>query len=342
MPAQPSPELDERPVSRAGVAGEIWPPALLIPLFAILAYAIGVSNGYVFWDDGKYIRFNPHMTAPDGLWRIWFTFESPQYYPLTFTSFWLEYRLWGPNATSYFVTNVLLHAANGVLVFAVARALGQSRAVAWLCGCLFAVHPIQVASVAWLAERKNVLSGVFALTSMLLYLRFARRGGARLYAGCLLAYMAALLSKTAVVTVPVSLLLAELLIFRRPLRVALRRVAPMILLAGVLAAAGLVALDGMIDRLAEDHANARQLARGLASIPGLTLDPDSIQTNIVIFHVDPSLGSAADLIGALGREGVKVGSPEEHYIRMVTHRHIDGGDVEETLGRVATVVKAMG
>ena len=112
--------------------------------------------------------------------------------------------------------------------------------------------------------------------------------------------------------------------------------------AGVLAAAGLVALDGMIDRLAEDHANARQLARGLASIPGLSLDPDSIQTNIVIFHVDPSLGSAADLIGALGREDVKVGSPEEHYIRMVTHRHIDGGDVEETLGRVATAVKAMG
>ena len=79
MPAQPFRELDERPVSRAGVAGEIWPPALLIPLFAILAYAIGVSNGHVFWDDGQYILFNPHMPAPDGLWRICFTCESPQY-----------------------------------------------------------------------------------------------------------------------------------------------------------------------------------------------------------------------------------------------------------------------
>ena len=112
--------------------------------------------------------------------------------------------------------------------------------------------------------------------------------------------------------------------------------------AGVLAAAGMVALDGMIDRLAEDHANARQLARGLANIPGLSVDPDGIQTNIVIFQVDPSLGSATGLIGALDREGVKAGSPGEGFIRMVTHRHIDGGDVEETLGRVATAVKALG
>ena len=112
--------------------------------------------------------------------------------------------------------------------------------------------------------------------------------------------------------------------------------------AGVLAAAGLVALDGMIDRLAEDHANARQLAQGLANIPGLSLDPDSIQTNIVIFAVAPSLGSAAGFIAALDREGIKVGSPGEGYIRMVTHRHIDGGDVEETLGRVSAAVKAMG
>ena len=110
---------------------------------------------------------------------------------------------------------------------------------------------------------------------------------------------------------------------------------------GVLAAAGLVALDSMIDRLAEDHANARQLAQGLANVPGLSLDADSIQTNIVIFQVDPALGSANDLIGVLDREGVKVRSPGEGFIRMVTHRHIDGGDVEETLGRVNKAVKAL-
>ena len=108
--------------------------------------------------------------------------------------------------------------------------------------------------------------------------------------------------------------------------------------AGVLAAAGLVALDTMIDRLADDHANARRLAQGLANIDGLSVDPDSIQSNIVIFDVDRSVGSAATLIAALDREGVKVSSPGPQSIRMVTHRHISGDDVEEALSRTSKAV----
>jgi threonine aldolase len=111
--------------------------------------------------------------------------------------------------------------------------------------------------------------------------------------------------------------------------------------AGVLAAAGLVALDTMIDRLAEDHSNARRLAHGLANISGLHLDPESIQTNIVIFQVDPSVGRAPELISALAREGVKVTYPGQQSIRMVTHRHIDSAEVDEALGRVSAVVKQM-
>jgi threonine aldolase len=111
--------------------------------------------------------------------------------------------------------------------------------------------------------------------------------------------------------------------------------------AGVLAAAGLVALDTMIERLAEDHARARQLAGGLANIDGLDVDPDAIQTNIIIFDVNPALGPAAGLIGALAREGVKVSSPGKHSIRMVTHRHISGADVEEALARTSKAVKEL-
>jgi threonine aldolase len=103
----------------------------------------------------------------------------------------------------------------------------------------------------------------------------------------------------------------------------------------VLAAAGLVALDSMVDRLAEDHANARKLAQGLANIDGLSVDPDHIQTNIVIFDLDQSVGSASDLISALNREDLLVSSPGKHSIRMVTHRHIDGADIDEALDRVA-------
>ena len=108
--------------------------------------------------------------------------------------------------------------------------------------------------------------------------------------------------------------------------------------AGVLAAAGLVALDSMVERLADDHANARRLAQGLANVDGLGLDADSIQSNIVIFDVDQAIGSAADLAAALDREGVLVSSPGPNSIRMVTHRHISSADVDDALGRVSRAV----
>ena len=109
--------------------------------------------------------------------------------------------------------------------------------------------------------------------------------------------------------------------------------------AGILAAAGLVALDTMIDRLAEDHQHARRLAYGLANIDGLSVDPESIQTNIVFFEVDEDLGTAADLIAALNRNGVLVSYPGKQSIRMVTHRHIAPEDIEEALSRTSAAVR---
>ena len=111
--------------------------------------------------------------------------------------------------------------------------------------------------------------------------------------------------------------------------------------AGVLAAAGLVAMDTMIDRLADDHANAKKLAVGLANIDGLSVDPERIQTNIVIFEVDPALATVQEFMGALDREGVKVSYPGEHTIRMVTHRHIDSGEIDQALSRVSNVAKQL-
>ena len=115
---QPAPP----PSAATPVGGESaarWWPVALIPLLALLAFAPGVHNGYVHWDDTVYIRDNPLLVQPGGLWRIWSTLESPQYYPLTFSSYWAEYHLWGPWPTGYFITNVLLHAVNSVLVFLV-------------------------------------------------------------------------------------------------------------------------------------------------------------------------------------------------------------------------------
>ena len=111
--------------------------------------------------------------------------------------------------------------------------------------------------------------------------------------------------------------------------------------AGVLAAAGLVALDTMVDRLAEDHQNARRLAHGLANIDGLNVDPEQIQTNIVFFEVDTTLGTAADMIAALERQDVKVSYPGKQSIRMVTHRHITPEDIEEALSRTSSAVREL-
>ena len=109
--------------------------------------------------------------------------------------------------------------------------------------------------------------------------------------------------------------------------------------AGVLAAAGIVGLDTMIDRLAEDQANARRLAEGLARIPGLDLDPEMFPTNLVFAEIEPSLGSPSEFIGKLAEAGVKVSSPGARRFRMVTHREITSEDVDTAVDRVAEVAR---
>ena len=114
---------------------------------------------------------NPLLTAPDGLWRIWFSLDSPsQYFPLTYTSFFLERPFWGLNPAGYHWVNILLHTANALLVW---RVLARLRVPgAWLAAAIFALHPVQVESVAWITERKNVLMGFFFLLTLLAWLKF--------------------------------------------------------------------------------------------------------------------------------------------------------------------------
>ena len=107
--------------------------------------------------------------------------------------------------------------------------------------------------------------------------------------------------------------------------------------AGVLASAGIVALETMIDRLAEDHAHARRLAAGLAQIPGISVDPEQFQSNIVFVEIEPSLGPVQEFIGRLSQEGVKVSYPGANRFRMVAHRHISAEDVDTAIDRVAGI-----
>ncbi len=183
--------------------------AVAIVAMTLLVY-IPVIHGGFLWDDDWLVVNNPHLSGLNGLARIWQCTlggdkRIPDYYPVTWTSFWIERHLWGKNPTGYHVTNILLHAVNAVLVWLVLARLGVRWA--WLAGALFAVHPVNVASVAWIAERKNTLSMLFYLLSLWCYLRFDEEGGWRWYVQALGAFLLALLSKTSVVMLPVVLLL---------------------------------------------------------------------------------------------------------------------------------------
>jgi threonine aldolase len=108
--------------------------------------------------------------------------------------------------------------------------------------------------------------------------------------------------------------------------------------AGIIAAAGIVALETMIERLAEDHANARRLAEGLTDIPGIALDPARVKTNIVFFDLQPGKLTAPQLAERAAREGVLIGVNSEHRIRVVTHCGIERADVEFAIGAIKSVI----
>ena len=193
-------------------------PALLWPSFALVLVTLAVYwpalQGGFLWEDDIMLKNNPYVKSPAGLYYIWCSTKLPDFFPLTSTSLWLEWMLWGMNPLGYHVTNVLLHAASGVLLWRVLRRLAIPGA--WLAALLFAIHPVNVDSVAWITERKNTLAMVFFLLSILWFLRSEEweeskvqspKSKVRWYGLSLLAFLLALLSKTAVVMGPFVLLL---------------------------------------------------------------------------------------------------------------------------------------
>jgi len=182
--------------------------ALALLVFTFLVYAPALDGDFL-WDDRAAIPENESLRSIGGLWEIWSdpgaSADAEQHYPVTYSSFWVEYRLWGARPAGYHVVNVLLHVLNALLVWLLLQRLAVPGGgiAAWL----FALHPVHVESVAWIVERKDLLSATFYLLSALAYLKFDREGRRPAYVASLLFFGLGLLSKTMVLSLPLALLL---------------------------------------------------------------------------------------------------------------------------------------
>jgi protein O-mannosyl-transferase len=183
-----------------------WPWVWGLLLIAVTALAYQPAwNGKPIWDDDYHIT-RPELRSLNGLERIWIKLgATQQYYPLTHSVFWVEHKLWTDSPLGYHLINILLHAASALLLLRILRRLEVPGA--FLATLIFALHPVQVESVAWISELKNSLSGTLYLGSALAYLEFDRERKKRFYVAALGLFVLALTAKTVVATLPAALLL---------------------------------------------------------------------------------------------------------------------------------------
>lgn len=178
-------------------------PAVLIALACGWIYAPVLTGGWI-WDDALEILRNPEVQAASW-WSVWVHPTAADYLPLKTTLQWLEWHAWGDRPAPYHVLSLLIHITNAFLVWRLLGKLGQRAA--WLGGLSFAIHPLAVESVAWIAEQKNLFSLCFLLASMCAWLDYDARRNRVAYAAALALFLAALLCKASVVALPCVMLL---------------------------------------------------------------------------------------------------------------------------------------
>lgn len=186
--------------------------ALLLIAIVVIAYSPVAHNGFLNFDDGTYITTNPHikagLTAQTVKWAFT-TFEGSHYHPLTWLTHALDCQLFGLDPAAHHEVNVLLHAANAVLLFLLLQSATGFPWRSLFVAALFALHPINVESVAWAAERKNILSMFFCLLAAHAYIAYVRQPKLSRYALVALLFAMGLLSKSQIVTLPFLFLLFD-------------------------------------------------------------------------------------------------------------------------------------
>lgn len=214
---------------------KIWAVALLIALLTLIIYLPALKNDFVNWDDDKYVYENPYIRSLDLQFLKWiFGFNVLNWHPLTWLSYSIDYALWGLHPMGYHLTNILFHSANTFLVFFFILHLFKNTRMseshppptetsyvvaASIAALLFGIHPLHVESVAWISERKDMLSMFFVLLSLISYIKYVRpwkRDTQTIhYVFCLIFFTLAIMSKPIAVTVPGILILLDIYPFQR-------------------------------------------------------------------------------------------------------------------------------
>ena len=185
---------------------------LALGLLVAVSYFPATQAGFV-WDDFIVVT-SKAVREWSGLWQFWFdpystympgNTDEDHYWPLLYTTFWLEHKLWGFAPTGYHLVNLVLHFVNTLLVWRIMWRLAVPGA--WLVAAVFAVHPVHVEAAVWVIARKDLLAAVFYLTAVLTWLRFIESPRPGRYVLALTLFVAGLLSKSIVITLPVALLL---------------------------------------------------------------------------------------------------------------------------------------
>jgi protein O-mannosyl-transferase len=193
--------------------------SLALVLLTILAYyPVRNNNSFINFDDNQYIIRNSQIKSGftvETLKWAFTSYDAANWHPLTWLSHALDYQMFGMNPVGHHFMSVLFHAVNAVLLFLLLQALGGSAWTSLLLAALFAVHPLNVESVAWAAERKNVLSMFFFLLAVLAYCSYVRRPSVWRYLGVGGLFALALMSKPQVITLPFVLLLLDYWPLRR-------------------------------------------------------------------------------------------------------------------------------
>jgi tetratricopeptide (TPR) repeat protein len=249
---------------------KIWPGILMIVVTAV-AFTPSLFNGFTAWDDNSLLLDNPQIVnfSAGGVGNAFLTFHHGLYHPLVNLSFRLEHQLFGFNPFIYHLTNLLLHLFNVVLAYIFIIFLGGGLLLAAGVALLFGVHPLHVESVAWVAERKDLLYTLFFLSGLIAYLRFRAAGHKWLYAAAWTLCLLSLGAKAMAVSFPFVLLLIDYFQARRVDAKNLLEKLPFFLLTAVFAVLAVL---------------ARHYTGGLTSDPALSGDNIFIGSYRLVFY----------------------------------------------------------